>query len=128
MNKLIGIFVPENQIDQNIELIKYKFSNPSSPSKLYLFDTDLPTESLITFNTNGLNDYTIQGSISLHRNKTTNTLFTLNSLNTVIKLQNGNFLDPNFKVDWSEYQSCCLIGRLNKLKVIRTKISEIIEI
>jgi hypothetical protein len=127
-NKLIGLFCKENEIEQNINLIKYKFSNPAYTSKLYLFDTDSTGEYLITFNTNGVNNYTLSHSISLHRHKLTNTLFTLNALNSIIKEQNGNFLDPNFEVDFSEYRNTCLTGRLNQIKVVRTRINTVYEI
>jgi hypothetical protein len=127
-NKLIGLFCKENEIDQNINLIRFKFQNPTYTSKCYLFDTDSTSEYLITFNTNGANNYTLPGSISLHRHKLTNTLFTLNALNTLIKDQNGNFLDPNFKVDFLPYKNTCLTGRLNDLKVVRTRINTVYEI
>lgn len=52
----------------------------------------------------------IRNTISLHRKKDINVLYTLNALNEVVYQQNGD-VDFNFTVDWSEYKNCILITK-----------------
>lgn len=47
-------------------------------------------------------------TISIHRKKETNTLYTLNSLNVLIKEENGK-LDKNFIIDWKLYRNCFIL-------------------
>ena len=51
----------------------------------------------------------IKNTISLHRKKETNTLYTLNALNEVVMDQNGGKLDPKFSVDWEPHQNTLLV-------------------
>ena len=53
----------------------------------------------------------VRNTISLHRKKGINTLYTLNALNEVVMLQNNGDLDVNFTVDWNEYKNCILLTK-----------------
>lgn len=69
-----------------------------------------------------------EGTISLHRKKTTNTLYTINALNLLIAELNGGHVDKNFKIDWSEYRNTILVTAYNKLRKITTKLNNIIKV
>ena len=51
----------------------------------------------------------IKNTISLHRKKETNTLYTLNALNEVVMDQTGGQLDPQFSVDWEPHRNTLLV-------------------
>ena len=51
----------------------------------------------------------IKNTISLHRKKETNTLYTLNALNEVVKEQNNGQIDPKFSVDWGPHKNTLLV-------------------
>ena len=51
----------------------------------------------------------IKNTISLHRKKEVNSLYTLNALNEVVKLQNNGVLDPKFSVEWEEFRNTLLV-------------------
>ena len=51
----------------------------------------------------------IKNTISLHRKKETNTLYTLNALNEVVMEQNDGQLDPQFSVDWEPHRNTLLV-------------------
>ena len=51
----------------------------------------------------------IKNTISLHRKKETNTLYTLNALNEVVMEQNGGQIDPQFSVDWEPHRNTLLV-------------------
>jgi hypothetical protein len=51
----------------------------------------------------------IKNTISLHRKKETNTLYTLNALNEVVMEQNDGKLDSQFSVDWEPHRNTLLV-------------------
>jgi len=67
----------------------------------------------------------ISSTISVHRKKQTNTIYTINALNKLIIEKNGGILDIKYKVDWEELNNMVLVTAYQKLKKIRTKILEI---
>ena len=67
-----------------------------------------------------------KNTISVHRKKDSNTLYTINSINELIKSLNGGIMDFNFKVNWQDYKNCILLTTGGELKKLDTKIHEII--
>ena len=51
----------------------------------------------------------IKNTISLHRKKHSNTLYTINALNEVVMEQNEGKLDPQFSVDWEPHRNTLLV-------------------
>lgn len=64
-------------------------------------------------------------TISLHRKKSTNTLYTINALNLLVTELNEGKTDKNFKVPWENYRNMILVTAYGKLKKIRTKLRTI---
>ncbi len=50
-----------------------------------------------------------QNTISIHRKKETNTLYTVNALNQVIRTVNNGVLDKTYQLDWSNYQNSFIL-------------------
>ena len=67
-------------------------------------------------------------TISLHRKKQTNTLYTINALNETIKTCNNGVLDTSFQVDWEYYRNCIMVTNEDGLRRIDTSVKEIIHI
>lgn len=67
------------------------------------------------------------GTISLHRKKLTNTLYTINALNALVVSLNGS-MDKNFKIDWNDYKNTILVTAYGKLKVITTELKSIVKV
>jgi hypothetical protein len=94
-----------------------------------LANLDNKREYMCTYNVykdeiNGLMDYTI----SLHRKKETNTLYTINALNELIKLINNGILDTSYQVNWDNYVNTMLTTNEGGVKRIPTKIKEVVYI
>jgi hypothetical protein len=70
----------------------------------------------------------VNNTISLHRKKITNTLYTINALNELIKLINNGVLDTNYQVEWDVYKNMILITNKEGLQKINTRILKIIEL
>ena len=64
----------------------------------------------------------------VHRKKETNTLYTINSLNALIRKENDGILDSKYSVDWTKYANALLVTSNNELKVLNTKVYQIINL
>tara|TARA_B110000977_G_C10842575_1_gene402632 strand:- start:457 stop:759 length:303 start_codon:yes stop_codon:yes gene_type:complete len=93
---------------------------------LYVKSND---EYVLTYNVDQGNVNTIpDNTILVHRKKDTNTLYTINALNELIKSLNGGVVDTKFPIDWKHYRNCILLTQHNELKQLNTKIHKIIEL
>ena len=57
----------------------------------------------------------------------TNTLYTINALNDLIRELNDGKLDKSYQINWADYQNCLLLTNENGLNKIPTKIYKIID-
>ena len=111
--------------------------NTIQSSYVILFDKLFVLESLdkekimITYNVD-MNNSTVNSmvdnTILVHRKKQTNTLYTINALNEVIKSLNNGVLDKSFAVNWNDYRNCILLIQTEGFNRIDTKVKEIISI
>ena len=65
-------------------------------------------------------------TISLHRKKQTNTLYTINALNEIIRSENNGVLDKSFTIEWENFQNTLLLTNENGLQKIVTKIHTVV--
>lgn len=96
-----------------------------------LQNVDNPRELMCTYNidvSNGAPQSTLENTISLHRKKETNTLYTINALNCVIALQNDGQVDKSFPMNWQNYVNTMLLTSESGLKEIKTAIFEVVKI
>jgi hypothetical protein len=86
-------------------------------------------EYVATYNVDQHNVSSIpENTILVHRKKDSNTLYTINALNELIKRLNGGVVDSRFRVDWQHYRNTILLTQQNELKELKTKIHKIIEL
>ena len=84
---------------------------------------------LVTYNVEQGNVHTIpDNTILVHRKKESNTLYTINALNELIKKLNGGVVDTKYQIDWQHYKNCILLTQHSELNQLNTKIHKIIEI
>ena len=69
-----------------------------------------------------------KNTISIHRKKETNTIYTVNALNYVIALHNDGQVDNTYLVPWDKYKNMILVTNTDGLKKIDTKINSVIEV
>jgi hypothetical protein len=70
----------------------------------------------------------LPNTILVHRKKQTNTLYTINALNELIKNLNNGILDKEFPIEWINYQNSLLLYQNEEFKVVKTKLYKIVEI
>ena len=112
-------------------------ANTIQSSYVILFDKLFVLESLdkekimITYNVdmnNSIVNSIVDNTILVHRKKQTNTLYTINALNELIKSLNNGIIDKSFAVNWNDYRNCILLIQTEGFNRIDTKIKEIINI
>jgi hypothetical protein len=67
-------------------------------------------------------------TISVHRKKQTNTIYTINAINKLIEQKNNGILDKKYRIDWSELQNTILVTAYSHLKIVHTKLNRIINV
>jgi hypothetical protein len=70
----------------------------------------------------------LPGAMLVHRKKETNTLYTINSLNALIQKENNGVQDSKFSVDWNKYANSLLVTSNNELKILQTRVYQIINL
>jgi len=98
-------------------------------NKIYVFENeDDKDDMMCTYNVDSVNlAHFIPKTIALHRKKQTNSLYTINALNEVIKSLNKGKLDKSFPVPWENYQNSLLLTNDQKKFVhIKLKICKIV--
>tara|TARA_B100001093_G_scaffold227326_1_gene217834 strand:- start:1694 stop:2089 length:396 start_codon:yes stop_codon:yes gene_type:complete len=66
-----------------------------------------------------------KNTISVHRKKDSNTLYTINSLNALIKILNNGILDNNFVIDWNVYKNKILLVDGDSYREVSTRLYNI---
>ncbi len=126
-NKLFCTFTDLEGLDELIENIKSKYK--IMYNKIFVLKILNRNEYVITYNVDQGNLNSIpDNTILVHRKKETNTLYTINALNELIKKLNGGVVDTKYKVDWQHYRNCVLLTQHNDLNQLNTKIYKIIEV
>ena len=99
-------------------------------NKIFILeDVNSTFDLMCTYNIDRSSDTTqLEQTISLHRKKNTNTLYTINALNRTIEVCNNGVLDTTFQVDWENYRDCILLTNDEGLRRIDTVIHDIIHI
>ena len=100
--------------------------------KIYVLQNeDKPKELICTYNIDKSDDVDfnkVKNTISLHRKKITNTLYTINALNELIMDINNGILDTSYQVPWDVYKNTILITNKDGLSRIPTRILKIINL
>ena len=126
-NKLFCTFTDLEGLDTLIEEIQSKYT--IIYNKMFVLEIVGKDEYVVTYNVDQGNVQTIpENTILVHRKKESNTLYTINALNELIKKLNGGVVDTSYKIDWQHYRNCVLLTQHNDLNQLNTKIYKIIEL
>jgi|TARA_B100001063_G_scaffold226824_1_gene236737 hypothetical protein len=128
--QLLCTFTTQHNLEQSIRDITKNFKIVFD--KIYVLQNEEKTKELIcTYNVDReekIDFNAVSNTISLHRKKITNTLYTINALNELIKTINNGVLDTNYQVEWDTYKNMILISNKEGLQKIPTRILKIIEL
>jgi hypothetical protein len=126
-NKLFCTFTTLNELDNLVADLTSRYT--IMYNKMFVLQIKNNDEYVITYNVEQGNVSSIpENTILVHRKKDTNTLYTINALNELIKSLNGGVVDPRYRIDWQHYKNTILLTQQNELKELKTKIHTIIEL
>ena len=126
--QLLCTFTTKQKLNEVVDIVVT--CNDVLYEKIYVFQNINELNQLIcTYNVEHQPDYqeNIIDTISLHRKKQNNTLYTINALNEVIREKNDGVLDKSYMVDWLEFENTLLLTNEMGLQKIPTKIFQIID-
>ena len=127
--QLLCTFVKKENLDKIVNIIIT--CNDILYDKIYIFSNKEDLNQLIcTYNVEYIENFQegIIDTISLHRKKQTNTLYTINAINEIVILLNDGSMDKNFPIPWENYSNSMLLTGDEGLKVIKTKLYKIIDV
>ena len=128
--QLLATFTTKTDLDKTIENIKGAYT--IAFSKIYVLQNESNVNELIcTYNVDleaGADYNDVKGTISLHRKKHSNTLYTINALNEVIVSLNNGLIDSKFIVPWENFKNTLMVTNSDGLNKIPTRIYKIIKI
>mgnify|MGYP001440473574 CR=1 FL=1 len=129
-SQLLCTFTTKDNLDETVKKITDAYEIVFN--KVYVLQNENNVNELIcTYNVdtkNGVDYNKVMGTISLHRKKYSNTLYTINALNECIKNLNNGVMDEKFMVPWENFKNMLLITNSEGLNRINTRIYKIIEI
>ena len=126
-NKLFCTFTNLENLDRLVEDLQSQYT--IMYNKMFVLHIKSNDEYVITYNVDQGNVSSIpENTILVHRKKDSNTLYTINALNELIKGLNGGIVDSRFRVNWQHYRNTILLTQQNELKELKTKIHKIIEL
>ena len=125
--QLLCTFTNKDSLDEIIENIANTYT--IAFSKVYVLQNENSTDELIcTYNvdtTESVDYNSVKNTISLHRKKHSNTLYTINALNEVIANLNNGIIDSKFIVPWENFKNTLLVTNSDGLNRIDTRIFKI---
>jgi hypothetical protein len=128
--QLLATFTTKTDLDKTIENIKGAYT--IAFSKIYVLQNENNINELIcTYNVDleaGADYNDVKGTISLHRKKHSNTLYTINALNEVIADLNNGLVDSKFIVPWENFKNTLMVTNSDGLNKIPTRIYKILKI
>lgn len=126
-NKLFCTFSTEDTLESVLQEIQERYR--IIYSKIFVLYSKSQDEYICTYNVDFANvGAFLNNTILVHRKKESNTLYTINALNTLIKELNGGVLDTNYRINWTDYQNCVLLTKGPDLKRVNTRLYKIIEL
>lgn len=128
-NRLYCTFTTLNEVDEVID--KIKSSYVILFNKIFILESINDEKLMLTYNidmNNSARDSIVDNTILVHRKKQTNTLYTINALNELIKSLNNGVLDKKFPINWDNYKNCILLIQAEGFNRINIKVKDIINI
>ena len=129
-SQLLCTFTTQENLDETIKKITNSYTIIFD--KIYVLQNENNVNELIcTYNVdtqNGVDYNAVKGTISLHRKKHSNTLYTINALNEVIAELNNGVVDSKFMVPWENFKNTLMVTNSEGLNKINTRIYKIIKI
>jgi hypothetical protein len=128
LNKLFCTFTTHDELDATVSTINRRYS--ILYNKVFILESPQSKELMCTYNidTGNVAETPLPNTILLHRKKESNTLYTINALNALIRQLNNGILDTKYIINWADYKNCILLNTGPELRKLDTAIYKIIDL
>jgi hypothetical protein len=127
VNKLFCTFVRRRELDEAVERITTTY--PILYNKIFVLSITDRRDLAITYTPDTTERLPIsEDTILMHRKKHTNTLYTINAMNIIIKMNNNGILDKSYQLNWELYKNTILLSNDDELNKLPTKVYKIISL
>ena len=127
LNKLFCTFTTHDDLESTLSTINRRYS--ILYNKIFVLESPQSKELMCTYNIDmgNVSEDPLPNTILLHRKKESNTLYTINALNALIRSLNNGMLDTRFIVNWADYKNCILLNTGPELRRLDTAIYKIVD-
>lgn len=123
---LLCTFVHKNDLQLVIDLIQKTYELDSNII-FVLSNQNRPYQLYCTYNVVG-NYELSSNTILIHRKSDTNTLYTINAMNQIIKSINNGVLDTRMQLDWENYRNQLILFQNDEVVKIPLKLEKVIRL
>lgn len=123
--QLLCTFVKKSDLDLVIDYVSKTYELPEK--RIFVFENTTNSNDLYcTYNIlrSNLVDYG-KNTILIHRKKESNTLYTVNALNVIIRNMNNGVLDKTLPINWALYSNSLLLTNEGNLRQIKLHFFEV---
>ena len=126
-NKLYCTFLQDEGVNEVVDRILEE--HDILFNKIFVLVALDDDKTMLTYNIDGpVYNLQLPNTILVHRKKESNTLYTINALNTLITELHGGVLDTSYRINLPDYRNCILLTKGPDLKRVNTKLYKIIEL
>lgn len=123
---LLCTFVHKNDLQLVIDLIQKTYELDSNII-FVLSNQNRPYQLYCTYNVVG-NYELSSNTILIHRKSDTNTLYTINAMNQIIKSINNGVLDTRMQLEWENYRNQLILFQNDEVVKIPLKLEKVIRL
>ena len=126
-NKLFCTFTSLENLEETTKEVKSSYD--ILYKKIFVLYIKSNDEYVCTYNVDPASvESILPDTILVHRKKESNTLYTINALNELIKLLNGGVVDVKYKVNWQHYRNTILLTQHSDVEQLQTRIHTILDL
>jgi len=125
--QLLCTFAHKKDLDIISDYISKSYT--VSEKRLFVFsNAEKVSELYITYNVEPDDYKKTPNTIMIHRKKETNTLYTVNALNAIIKKANNGVLDKKFILNWPVYENSLMLTDGDEIRHIHLELFKRIDL
>ena len=125
--QLLCTFAHRKDLDLIIDYISKSYT--ISEKRMFVFaNAEKSSELYVTYNVEPDDYKKTPNTIMIHRKKETNTLYTVNALNAIIRKSNNGVLDKKFVINWQIYDNSLMLTEGDDIRHIHLELHKRIDL
>ena len=125
--QLLCTFAHRKDLELIVDYISKSYS--ISEKRMFVFsDAAKKADLYVTYNVEPDDYGKTPSTIMIHRKKETNTLYTVNALNAIIRKVNNGVLDKSYIIEWENYSNSLLLTDGDELRHIHLELFKRIDL